>query len=104
MIGHRSYLAGCAVADLEVCGPAAHVDAERSPRKWMLEDPLPDVSSKEQPVTSLRRDCRKEGELGGAKVLRFINHDMVERLLACRCVMLAEMAIDTGPGEELLFF
>jgi hypothetical protein len=29
---------------------------------------------------------------------------MVERLLACRCVMLAEMAIDTGPGEELLFF
>ena len=46
----------------------------------MLENPLPQIPSEKQRVSMARRDSGEEAEFGRAKVLRLVNHDMIERL------------------------
>ena len=71
-----------AIIDLERRRPAADVDAEPLPREGLLKDALSEIAGEEQRVRPLGRNRREEAQLGDAEVLRLVDDNVGERLVA----------------------
>ena len=82
LVGGAPDLLRGAVADLERVRPAPHIDAQARPREGMLENALPNVARQEQAIRLRRRQGREKPKLRGRKILRFIDDDVVERLVS----------------------
>src|ERR1700720_1696218 len=60
-------------------GPAAHVDAERPPRKRLLEDPLPEIPGEEEAIRPFRGERGEKPQFGDPDILRLVDDDKIER-------------------------
>jgi len=67
------------VVDAQGVGPAAHIDAERAPRKRLLEDPLSEIAGEEQAIRSVRGKGDEKPQFGDPDVLRLVDDDEIER-------------------------
>jgi hypothetical protein len=67
------------VVDAQGKGPATHIDAERPPRKRLLEDPLPEIAGKEQAIRPGHGESGEKPQFGDPDILRLVDNDKIER-------------------------
>ena len=67
------------VVDAQRIGPAADIDAERPPRKRLLEDPLSEIAGEEQAVRPVRGESGEKPQFGDPDILRLVDDDEIER-------------------------
>jgi hypothetical protein len=67
-----------------------------------LEDPLPEVASKEEAVWSPRPERGEKPQLRHADVLGFVNHGKVERQVYTVCKLSSQATEYPGVGDAAL--
>ena len=63
---------------MQSSGPPAYLDAQRLPRKRLLEDTLPKVSGKKEAVRPATPESGEEAQLGYADVLGLVHYDAIK--------------------------
>ena len=80
-VGRLPDLVRGSVVDLEGARTAANIDAKRLPRERLLKDALAEVAREEQRIGAVRCDRGEHPQFRHAKVLRFVDHGVGERLV-----------------------
>src|SRR5258708_20873132 len=90
-----------AVIDAQCVGPAPDIDAERLPGERLLKDPLPEITSQEQPVRTRSANCGQEAQLGDTDILCLIDDGDIEGRPAVIGDMVGQPAAYVRPGNDL---
>ena len=54
-------------------GTAADIEAQRFPRKWLLENSLAEIAREEKPVAPASSHCSEKPRLGDAQILSLVD-------------------------------
>ena len=101
-VGSSADLVRGPVVDAQRIGPAAHIDAERAPRKRLLEDPLSEIPGEEQAIRPFRGESGEKPQFGEPDILRLVDDDKIERRFVSGQVR-GNATEQIRPGDGLAF-